>query len=1102
MNLEHWRQVEEICQAARRLEQGQRSALLAEACQGDEGLRREVESQLSSPDAAPTVAPLIGPDWPAGMSDAAPTPPPWLPASIGRYRILRLLGEGGMGVVYEAEQEHPRRIVALKVVKPGLASPETLWRFEQESKALGRLQHPGIAQIYEAGTAEAGFGPQRFFAMEFIRGRSLRDYAEALRPNVRQRLDLMIKICDAVHHAHQRGVIHRDLKPGNILVDETGQPKVLDFGLARAIERDTYATRQTDLGQLVGTVAYMSPEQVLGDPLELDTRSDVYALGVIMYELLTGALPYRISRKLHEAVKTIREVDPPRLSSVSRAYRGDVETIAAKALEKDKARRYASAADLAADIRRYLQDEPIVARPAGTAYQLRKFARRRKGLVAGVAAVFVALVGGIVASAWQAARATRAQQAAFQERDRATSAERRATTERDRALSAERAATAAQGEALLERNRAVTEQRRADTEAAAAKAVNDFLQNDLLAQAGASAQAGPGNKPDRDLKVRTALDRAAKRISGRFEAQPLVEASIRQTVGSAYLDLGLFTEAQNQLERAVDLRRRVLGEEHRDTLASLSGLATALEDQGRYPQAEALRTRVLGVQGRLLGKEHRDTLASMNSLASVYRLEGKDEQARELVVRTLALQRRSLGDEHPDTLTTMINLAEVNRNQGKYPEAEELFSKVLGVRRRVLGDEHPDTLSAMDLLALQYRYQGKYGPAEELCARTLEVRSRVLGAEHAATLDTMISLGVLYRLHGKYPEAEEILTKALEAGRKALGEENPITLTGMNELPGVYWVQGKYAEAEPLYAKVLEIQRRLLGEEHSETLSIMNNLALVYLSEGKYSQAEPQLTKVLEVRRRVLGEQHPDTLRSMNNLAVAYVNEGKYDRVEPLYAKVLEIQRRALGEEHPDTLLTTNNLAALYRYQGKYAQSEALYTKAVDGRRRALGEQNPDTLVSMNDLASMYESQGNYARSEALFTEVLEARRRVLGPEHPVTWGTLASVGRVRLRQRKYAEAELVLREALNGQETKSPDGWPRFNSQSLLGGALAGEGKYEEAERLLLSGYDGLIQRESKIPWPLRWAVEQAGDRIVQLYQDWSKPEKAAEWRARLRRP
>ena len=309
---------------------------------------REFESWLKVSEVASTVAPVNGPDWLTDRSPTASVPARSLPAIVGRYRILRLVGEGGMGVVYEAEQEHPRRIVALKVMKPGIASPEQVRRFEHESRALGRLQHAGIAQIYEAGTADAGFGPQHYFAMEFIRGQSLREYAQALHLNVRQRLELMIKICDAVHHAHQRGVIHRDLKPGNILVDASEQPKILDFGVARSTDSDAHATRQTDLGQLVGTLAYMSPEQVLGDPLELDTRSDVYALGVILYELLAGCLPYQISTKLHEAVQTIREQDPAPLSSISRTYRGDLETIVSKALEKDKTRRYASAADLAA----------------------------------------------------------------------------------------------------------------------------------------------------------------------------------------------------------------------------------------------------------------------------------------------------------------------------------------------------------------------------------------------------------------------------------------------------------------------------------------------------------------------------------------------------------------------------------------------------------------------------------------------------------------------------------------------------------------------------------------------------------------------------------
>ena len=847
-----------------------------------------------------------------------------------------------MGVVYEAEQEHPRRIVALKVMKPGLAGSELLRRFEHESRALGRLQHPGIAQIYEAGTADAGFGPQPYFAMEFIRGESLREYAQALHLNLRSRLELMIKVCDAVHHAHQRGVIHRDLKPGNILVetnvDTSGQPKILDFGVARSMDTDAHATRQTDLGQLVGTLAYMSPEQVLGDPLELDTRSDVYALGVILYELLAERLPYEISRKLPEAVQTIREEDPAPLSSISRTYRGDVETIVAKALEKEKARRYSSAADLAADIRRYLEDEPIVARPASTAYQLSKFARRHKSLVAGVAAVFVVLAGGVLMSAWEAARA--------------------------------------------------------NTEAATAKAIDDFLQNDLL------AQASPNRRPDPDLKVRAVLDRAAARIAGRFDRQPLVEASLRQTIGGAYLDLGLSVEAQREIERAILLRRRVLGEQNPDTLASLSSLAQALHAQGKNGQSEALDTRILEIRRRTQGENNPATLSTMNDLIGVYRDETKYAQAAALMAKALEIQQRTLGEEHPETLRTLLNLAAVTRNQGKYPEAEKLFEKILHIQRRTLGEEHPETLATLDLLALQYREEGKFAQSEKLFTQSLELHRRVLGREHPDTLQTMNMVAVLSRVNGKYAQAEALLSQALEIGRRTLGEEHPITIQSMAELPGVYWVEGKYAEAEPLYLKALAIRRRLLGPEQDDTVSTMNNLATLYMSEGKYAEAEPLFTKVVEIRRRVR------------------------------------------GEDEPRTLIGKNNLALLYRKEGKYAQAEALFAKVLEARRRVLGADNPDTLKTMNGMSLLYLEHGRYPQAEAL------------------------------------------LREALSRLEKKNRDTWERYDTESMLGASLAGQGKYGEAKPLLLSGYQGLLAREATIPAPSRSSLQQAGERIARLHK------------------
>lgn len=773
----------------------------------------------------------------------------WTPTTFGDYRIVRVIGEGGMGTVYEAEQDQPRRRVALKVIKPGLAGPELLRRFELEAQALGRLQHPGIAQIYEAGTADTPFGAQPYFAMEFIEGETtLLDYIKKNNLNTRARLKLVSLTCEAVHHAHQRGIIHRDLKPRNILVTDRGQPKILDFGVARVTDSDTQATRQTDVGQLIGTLAYMSPEQVLADPLELDTRSDVYALGVILYEALTGQLPYNVNRKLHEAVQVIRDEEPTRLSSISRVYRGDVETIVAKALEKDKLRRYASAADLAADIWRYLDDEPIVARPASTTYQLQKFARRHKTLVAGVAAVFVVLVAGVTVSTWQAVRATRAEAQALADRDRAVQAEQETRLALDRATVAERTATeqrdlavASEKVATEQRNIAVAQRQRADTEAATALAVNEFLQGDLLSQASVAAQIRPDTKADPDLKVRTALDRAAVRIENRFDAQPLVEASIRQTIGDTYKALGLYPEAQRHLERALEL------------------------------------------QDRALPREHRDRLHTLNNLAEVYWYQDKYEQAEPLFAAALAGRRRVLGDSHRETLSTMTNVATLQLAQGKLSDAESQYTKALDMMRRALGEEHPDTLSTMNNLAFLYRTQNRLAQAEPLYTRALDGRSRVLGAEHPDTLNTMNNLAALYARQSRFDQAEALFSKTLDGMRRVLGDDHPETLRGMNNLAFVYLSRAKFADAEQLYTKALEAQRRTLGDQHADTLVAMSGLAATYVRQRKYAEAEPLMVAGYEaMSRRVAatpGENRAALDQAGKGIVQLYQIWGRADKV-------------------------------------------------------------------------------------------------------------------------------------------------------------------------------------------------------------------------------
>jgi tetratricopeptide (TPR) repeat protein len=914
MDAERWQAIERIYHGALELHDAQRAEYVRSSSGGDEAVEREVLSLLAQ--AAETVGFLESPAMAVAAKELGAQGARAHPSAIGRFRILRLIGEGGMGSVYEAEQDEPRRRVAIKMLRPGFATPDRLRRFQQESRALARLQHPGVAQIFESGTADAGAGPQPYFAMELVHGLPLREYSDRHGLGVREKLALLSKTCDAVNHAHQRGLIHRDLKPGNILVDEAGQPKVLDFGVARFTSGEEESTLRTEAGQVVGTLAYMSPEQVLGDPLEVDIRSDVYSLGVILYELLSGRLPYEATKsQFAEAIRAIREESVKPLGSIGREFRGDIETIVSKALEKDKSRRYASAADLGADIQRYLSDEPIAARPPSAGYQFQKFARRHRELMAGLVAVFVVLVTGVAVATTMAVRARQAE--------------------------------------------------------AEVRAVNEFLQQDLLAQAGSRAQAGPNTKADPDLKVRTALDRAAARIGRKFASQPLAEASIRWTIGDAYLDLGVYPEAQKHLDRALELRRHLLGEHHRDTLWIMYDLAMLYRAEGKYPQAEALDARVLELRRRYLGEEHPETLDSMNSLGLTY------------------------------------------RSAGKFAQAEPLFSKVWEIRRRISGEEATTTLFAMN------------------------------------------NLGFVYQLQGKYPQAASVLEK------------------------------------------VLDIRRRVSGEEHPDTLIAVDNVATVCYRQRDYARAESLWTKNLEVRRQVLGEEHPDTVDTTNNLGAAYRAEGKLDQAEAMFSQALEIKRRVLGEEHPSTLISMINAAVLYRYKGDYPKAEALMTRAVDVQRRVLGEEHPDRLAGMNRLAALYRDEGKYEQAETLFTKTLTLEGRVLGERHPETIDSRSGLGRTQLLENKFAAAESTLRGALRSYEAALPDGWERYNCQSMLGASLEGQSKYAEAEPLLLSGYGGVKQREASIPRQESRTVAEAAERVVRLYEDWKKGEKVREWRA-----
>jgi serine/threonine protein kinase/tetratricopeptide (TPR) repeat protein len=692
---------------------------------------------------------------------------------IGPYRLLQRVGEGGMGEVWLAEQSAPvRRQVAVKIVKAGMDTAHVVARFEAERQALALMDHPAIAKVFDAGATPEG---RPYFAMEYVRGEMITQYCSRHRLSTADRLAVFLQACDGVQHAHQKGIIHRDLKPSNILVtllDGRPVPKIIDFGLAKAMAQPlTEHTLYTELGALIGTPEYMSTEQAEMSVLDIDTRTDVYALGVVLYELLTGTLPFESKslreKGLDEIRRTIREVDPPRPSTrisntgpgptrsidgdrrgLVRELRGDLDWITMRALEKDRARRFGSVADLAADVRRHLDHLPVTASPPSTLYRTRKFVRRHRIGVGVTTTIAVLLIAFAVTTATQA---------------------RRIAIERDRA----------------------------NQEAEVARAVNEFLRNDLLAQASANTQARPDTRPDPNLTVRTALDRAAGRVAGRFEKQPIIEASIRFTIGHTYVDLGLYPEAAEQFQRAVELRRNALGENHRETLMAMNDLGDAYSNQGKFMEAESLLTHVVDVGRRVVGEEDSLTANALNNLALVYSREGKPEQAEPLYIRSLELMRRVLGKEHLDTVTTLNNLGMLYVRQRRPAEAEPRLVEALSIWRRVLGEEHPYTMTVKNNLAMLYDNMGAYAKADPLHREVSEFNTRVLGAGHTNTILSLGNLANHYRLQGKYAEAEALLTTAMSSVQKLPEGRNrdSLVLTIENRFVQLYSAWGKPDQA-------------------------------------------------------------------------------------------------------------------------------------------------------------------------------------------------------------------------------------------------------------------------------------------------------------------
>jgi eukaryotic-like serine/threonine-protein kinase len=796
----------------------ERRAYLDAVCGGDEELRREVEALLAAHERAgsflehPLAEPAVTADDPIRERPGT---------IIGPYKLMEQIGEGGMGLVFVAEQQRPvRRKVALKVIKPGMDTRQVVARFEAERQALALMDHPNIAKVLDGGTTESS---RPYFVMELVKGVPITEYCDLNQVPIRQRLELFLSVCQAVQHAHQKGIIHRDLKPSNVMVmshDGTPVVKIIDFGVAKAIGQQlTDKTIYTQFAQMVGTPLYMSPEQAGQSGLDVDTRSDIYSLGVLLYELLTGTTPFDRERlrelSYDELRRIIREEEPPkpstRISTLGKAatsistqrqseprqlrrlIRGELDWIAMKALEKDRNRRYESASSLAADVQRYLRDEPVLACPPSAGYRLHKLIRRNKGPIVAACLVLFSLLAGTVVSVWLAVRA--------------------------------------------DQQRRIAEGREAET-----KAVLDFLEKNVLAAARPEGQAGGLGH---DVTLRQAIEAALPLIEISFKDQPLIEARLRATLAVTFGNLGEATIAVDQAERARTLYRQHLGANHPDTLVSMSALALCYAGSGRQTDALKLYEETLPLMKAKLGPDDPKTLGTMNNLALSYGTLGRPADALKLQEETLALRKAKLGPDHPDTLGSMNNLVGVYAALGRHADALKLAQETVALMKAKLGTEHRFTLVSMDTLANIYHAGGQHREAVKLYEETRTLMRAKLGPNHPVTLSTMHDLAGVYAALGQLDEAVKLYEQTLALRKVKIGPDHPDTLASMNVLARLLVTCPDVKVRNP--SRAVELVKQAVELTPNEGAH-WNTLGVAHYRSGDGKAAVAALEKSMELR--------------------------------------------------------------------------------------------------------------------------------------------------------------------------------------------------------------------------------------------------------------
>lgn len=921
-----------------------------------------------------------------------------VPKQIGEYTILREIGHGGMAFVYEAKHERTGRTVALKVIRHlGSSVDKRKKLFRRELESLVRLKHPNIATMYDAGQTSDG---QHFFAMELIKGMSLAEYLSSEpdtrtggQPTIKKRLELFRKICDAIQYAHQRGVIHCDLKPSNIFIDDQGNPKILDFGLARVLDVDvSMSLSMVDAGKIIGTLTYMSPEQAQGHLEEIDVRSDVYSLGIILFEMLTGRLPYGSRHvRVTEAIRNACETMPTRPGTINPGLRGDLETIMLKALEKDPAIRYQAAVSLAGDIKRYLTDQPILARSPTTIYQLQKLVRRHKLAAALMVVLFVISIAFAIIFGIQTTRVA-------EERDKAQIAAQRA------------------------------------------ERTNDFFEY-MLASVNPEAQ-GP------EVLVVSVLDKAASGIDVELRDSPDVLASLHDTIGRSYLALRFTDKAQRHLRAALELRRELYGERHPLYAASLHQMGQLAAT--RHNPREALRIQMEAYELRreILGNEHPDIAESLSDIAAVHKAFGDFDKAEQLCKQAMAMRRR-LGVENRDLAHSVMSFGMTLVQSGRFDEAEPFLTEALNTQRRLLGEDHIDIAVTLMNYGEVYYQRADYDAAERIYREQIKILRKNYDYPNHFLAIALSDLALTLHAKGQLKEAEAFHCEAIDVQDKAIGPEHMNFALNLNNYAWFLKTQGRYREAEPLCRKVYRLWASDPELTNPGSAYASQNLADILIELGQFEEAEKLHQYALRAWKIMFADQHPKTAVPLTGLGRINELRGDHTTAEDYYRQALKIRNQQLGELHPETAEAMTYLGNILEMQDKPG-AEVLYDKAISAIRTHLPNHRPDLIKPLCQLAMLKVHEREFDDAAALIQEALTIERSLQREKHPNLALCLVGLAKLRLAEKDAMNAEPLLREALDIQQTRLANGDKRTETTlSALKNCLIILGREDEAETL-----------------------------------------------------